>query len=249
MQHAILAAIGMIVITTTWRGLYLNFVKPGLRWWLILAGAVVLAMGIYGVLTEDAAPPKAGASPDSAPEQAEEPADIHSHHGPRIGWLLLVPFLVMSVLAPPSLGAFSAERDTGAVRTTSAQVATLPRLPATTAPVPMTLGDFSVRAVFDQGRTLKTNRVRLVGFVSARPTGGTGPNWYLTRMAMSCCAADGYAIKIDVRGGGRDLPKNAWLAVTGRWVHSAGRLDEPGTLAALQIESVQAVNKPAQPYE
>jgi uncharacterized repeat protein (TIGR03943 family) len=112
----------------------------------------------------------------------------------------------------------------------------------------MTLGDYSVRAVFDAGRTLRANRVRLVGFVSSRRAGGTGPSWYLTRMAMSCCAADGYAIKIDVRGGDR-LPNDTWVAVDGHWVKSAGSVDAPDTLAALQIESMQTVTAPAQAYE
>jgi hypothetical protein len=53
MQHAILAGIGIIAIHTAWGGLYLNFVKPGLRWWLLAPGAVVLAMGIYGTFTDD----------------------------------------------------------------------------------------------------------------------------------------------------------------------------------------------------
>jgi uncharacterized repeat protein (TIGR03943 family) len=112
----------------------------------------------------------------------------------------------------------------------------------------MTLGEYSVRAVFEGGKTLTANRVRLVGFVSSRRGVSTGQNWYLTRMAMSCCAADAFAIKIDVRGGDR-LPEDTWVAVTGSWVRSAGSLDAPDTLAALQIESMQAVAKPARPYE
>lgn len=65
---------------------------------------------------------------------------------------------------------------------------------------------------------------------------------------MSCCAADGYASKIDVRGGGR-LPNDTCVAVTGRWVKSAGNIDDRDTLAALQIESTEPVAKPAEPYE
>lgn len=242
MQHLILASVGGIAITTAWGGLYLNFVKPGLRWWLIAAGAVVLAMGVYGVLTDDEAPSKGDQ------EDGEDPDAHEAHHGPRIGWLLLMPFVVLSMVVPPPLGAFSAERDSGALRSSSAQDTSLPPLPVTATPVLMNLGDYSVRAVFDEGRTLTANRVRLVGFVSSRRAGRTGPSWYLTRMAMSCCAADGYAIKIDVRGGDR-LPNDTWVAVTGHWVKSAGSVDAPDTLAALQVESMETVTPPAQSYE
>jgi uncharacterized repeat protein (TIGR03943 family) len=242
MQHAILAGIGVIAIRTAWGGLYLNFVKPGLRWWLLAAGAVVLAMGIYGALTDDESMTEGGQ------EDADEP-DVHeAHPGPRIGWLLLVPFLVLSVIVPAPLGAFSAERDSGAMRSTPAADSSLPRLPSTSAPVTMTLGEYSVRAVWEKGKSLTANRVRLVGFVSSRRAGASGQSWYLTRMAMSCCAADAFAIKVDVRGGDR-LPEDTWVAVTGTWVRSAGSLDAPGTLAALQVESMQTVTKPARPYE
>lgn len=37
--------------------------------------------------------------------------------------------------------------------------------------------------------------------------------------------------------------------VAGRWVKAAGRIDAPDTLAALQIESIKTVTKPALPYE
>jgi uncharacterized repeat protein (TIGR03943 family) len=242
MQHIVLATIGVITITTAWGGLYLNFVKPGLRWWLILAGAVVLIMGVHGVLTDDNAPPK------SDPEHVEDLDALQAHHGSRIGWLLLVPFVVLSVIVPPPLGSFSAERDSGALRQSSANGSSLPPLTVGAAPVMMTLGDYSVRAVFDEGRTLQSKRVRLVGFVSSRQVGKSGPSWYLTRMAMSCCAADGYAIKVDVRGGNR-LPDDTWVAITGRWVRSAGSIDVPDTLAALQVESMQTVTAPARTYE
>lgn len=242
MQHAILAGIGIIAIHTAWGGLYLNFVKPGLRWWLLVAGAVVLAMGVYGTFADD------DGTTGRPQEDAGAEGTHQAHHGPRIGWLLLVPFLVLSLIVPAPLGAFSAERDSGALRSAPAPDTSLPRLPTTAEPVTMTLSEYAVRAIWEKGKSLTVNRVRLVGFVSSRRAGQSGQNWYLTRMAMSCCAADSWAIKVDVRGGGR-LPDNTWVAVTGRWVKTAGRIDAPDTLAALQIESMKTVTKPALPYE
>jgi uncharacterized repeat protein (TIGR03943 family) len=242
MQHAVLATVGGIAVTTAWHGLYLNFVKPGLRWWLIAAGGVVLVMGLYGMLTEDEVPANDGHKVSQDPG-ADEP-----HHGPRIGWLLLLPFLVLSLIVPPALGSYSAERDSGALRKGPLAEASFPRLPITDAPVTMRLSEYSSRAVFERGKSLKANRVRLIGFVSSRPAGQAGPSWYLTRMAMSCCAADGYAIKVDVRGQ-KALPNDTWVAVTGHWVPSASRVDDPNALAALQVESLQTVARPAEVYE
>lgn len=241
MQHAVLATVGGVAVSTAWGGLYLNFVKPGLRWWLIAAGGLVLAMGIYGVLTDDA-------SAKSGPENQDSQDGHGAHHGPRIGWLLLLPFVVLTLIVPPPLGAFSAERDSGALRSQPEPDTSMPPLPVTNTPVTMTLSEYAGRAVNEGGKSLKQNRVRLVGFVSTRRGGRAGQDWYLTRMAMSCCAADGYAIKIDVRGGDR-LPNDSWVAVTGNWVKSAGRVEDSDTLAALQIESMQTVARPARPYE
>jgi len=238
-QDGILVAIGGTAITTVWSGLYLNFVKPGLRWWLIAAGAVVLVMGVYGVFTDDEAPSKG----------AQQDRGVHGdHHGPRVGWLLLLPFLVVSMIVPAPLGAFSAERDSGAMPSTRAPDVSLPPLPATSAPVTMALGEFWVRAIFEKGKSLSRNRVRLVGFVSSRRAGSTGPGWYLTRMAIACCAADAWAIKVDVRGGDR-LPDDTWVAVTGNWFRGAGSLGASEALPALQIESMRTVTKPRDPYE
>jgi uncharacterized repeat protein (TIGR03943 family) len=257
MQNAILVGIGIIAVQTAWGGLYLNFVKPGLRWWLLAAGAVVMAMGTYGTFTDDDGTAENATGKNTAAENTAaenntaeniradaEHEDTHmAHHGPRIGWLLLVPFVVLSVVVPPSLGAFAAERDSGALRSAPAPDTFLPNLPITSAPVTMTLSEYAVRAVWEKGRSLTTHRVRLVGFASARRAGSTGQTWYLTRMALSCCAADAWAIKIDVRGG-ESLPEDTWVTVTGSWVKSAGSVDAPDTLAALQIESMQTVANP-----
>lgn len=90
--------------------------------------------------------------------------------------LLLLPFLALSLIVPAPLGAFSAERDGGSLRQPPPPDTWLPPLPATTAPVTMTLTEYSERAVFEKGKSLAARRVRLVGFVSRR-AGSNGTGW------------------------------------------------------------------------
>jgi uncharacterized repeat protein (TIGR03943 family) len=81
--------------------------------------------------------------------------------------------------------------------------------------------------------------------VSRRPTGG----YYLTRMVITCCAADAYEVKIDVLGpkaGGYSA--NTWLKVTGQFVPGVdGNPDELITL--LKATGVRRIQPPHNPYD
>jgi uncharacterized membrane protein YcgQ (UPF0703/DUF1980 family) len=67
-------------------------------------------------------------------------------------------------------------------------------------------------------------------------------------MALSCCAADGYAIKVDVVGGER-LPDDTWIEVVGRWRPTPADVDPDKALAIIEIASMRQTAKPANPYE
>jgi uncharacterized repeat protein (TIGR03943 family) len=261
-QSSLVAVIGIVTATATLNGLFLNFVKPGLRWPLLAASVALLAIGAYGLLADhasDDAHPEHDAKdplPDPGPEVDGEfrptgqpghlVASGHGHTGgPRIGWLLVVPFLLLGVVAPPPLGAFSAQQDSGLLRNVKS-AAGLPALPASSGPITLSLSEYSARALYDASKPLRGRTVRLTGFVSGRE-GGEG--WALTRMALSCCAADGYAIKVDVRGGQR-LPNNTWLEVVGTWEPTPRSTDpaDPG-LPVVRIDSMTKVPAPANPYE
>jgi uncharacterized repeat protein (TIGR03943 family) len=235
-QAGLLVIIGLIALTAAVNGLYLNFVKPGLRIPLVFAGLVLVALGAYGLLMPTR--PR-GTFTDRGPQVG------HDHgRGPRVGWLLVVPFLILGVVVPPPLGSFSAQQDSGQLRST-AVAEDLAALDSGPEPVPMSLGEYSARALFDEGKSLQGRRVRLTGFVS---TVDHGTGWALTRMALSCCAADGYAIKVDVIGGER-LPDDTWLEVVGTWQPTPADADPASALAVLRIEEMRTVKTPAQPYE
>ena len=108
--------------------------------------------------------------------------------------LQALTFLVLGFVVPPPLGSYAAERDDGTVRSQPSTLDYSSELPP--GDVELTLTDYHMRALFDDGSTLQGRTVSLVGFVSASDSGG---EWSLTRMKLSCCAADAYAVKVDVR--------------------------------------------------
>ena len=230
-QRGLLMVIGVIAALAAVNGLYLNFVKPSLRVPLLLASAVLLLLGAHDVAQRRG---------DDGPEHG---ADGHDHggRGPRVGWLLVVPFLLLGVVVPPPLGSWSATEDTGLITVSSAEG--LGPLPEGD-PADLTLAEFQGRALFDPDRSLQGRTVRLVGFASP----GTGGEWLLTRMSLNCCAADGFAVKVRVAG----VPAVAddeWVRVTGTWRPAPIAAPESQELPVLEVRDLIRIPMPENPYE
>lgn len=255
-QNGIVAIIGVIAITATLNGLYLNFVKPGLQIPLLLSGALLVLIALHGTYAAEwrRRPPAHSVRGQAAGgEDAQDAEDAaEHHHHPRIGWLLLVPFLVLGVATPPPLGSYAARNDSGLVSTVQSAEGLSELSSAET--VSISLGEYSARAMFDDAATLEPKTFRLQGFVAAA---GSHDGWTLTRMALNCCAADGYAIKVDVRGGDQ-LEDDTWLEVEGTWVPTPGSPAAGATevgpagvtaLPILQITSMRPIDQPANPYD
>src|SRR4051812_45888602 len=82
-------------------GTYVRYVKTGLGPYLLAAGAVLAAVGLAGVIeTVRARRVGSNHSGDHA----------HQHGRFDVAWLLLVPMLALLLIAPPSLGSYSAAR-------------------------------------------------------------------------------------------------------------------------------------------
>ena len=71
--------------------------------------------------------------------------------------------------------------------------------------------------------------------------------WYLTRIMITCCAADSRSYLVAVDGGGRPPVANTWQRVTGTWVASPPVDGRP--TAWIAATAVTAVPAPAEPYE
>ncbi|MFH8465211.1 TIGR03943 family putative permease subunit [Streptomyces sp. NPDC017991] len=233
--------------------LYLRYVKEGLRPYLIVSGAALIALGLLGLLArthedeedeeegEGEGDEDGGESGDEAADPDRSDAHDHDHtRNPRIAWLLTAPALALLLFPPPALGSYSAEREEARVAAQGA--GTFPELPAGD-PLDLTLGAFASRAEWDTGASLTGRTVRLTGFVT-RDDDGT---WSVARLLVTCCAADAQALKVEIRG--EDAPAaDTWVTVTGTW-HPTGK---PGTDAARPVLDAVAVRRttaPSDPYE
>ncbi|MDX6238722.1 MAG: hypothetical protein QOG10_3537 [Kribbellaceae bacterium] len=222
--------VGAAVVQLATSNTYLRYVKPGMRWMLLAAGAILIIMAVADVLADTRKKPQAD--------------DGHGHHGlPRVAWLLLIPVFALLVVDPPALGADAAQRQS--------PVAAKPIAPkgnswlANSAqgdtPVAVAVRDYAVWAVWEKD-SMKGRSFQLTGFV----TPGKNGIWYVSRIGITCCVADGTAFMVEARGQAAP-PKNQWITVTGEWAEPTKRAD--GDVAALTITGVRNVAQPQNPYE
>jgi uncharacterized repeat protein (TIGR03943 family) len=233
----ILVLLGGIIARISLTGDYRNYVKPGLLPLLLIAAAILLAVGAATLWPELARSTKAH------DRTVPDPSAGHEHeHPPGVGWLLLVPVMALALLAPPPLGADAAANAGTAL---SAPTTDFPPLPDGD-PVELTLLDYASRAVFDDGRSLADRRVQLTGFV----THGSAGETFLTRMVISCCAADARPIKVGLAGEVQDdLAADTWLRVVGRYTPTRATDEVNGAaIPYLEVVEVQSTTRPDDPY-
>ena len=253
---------GGVIIRVVVDDAHVNYVKPAMGPWLLLSGVVLLVLGALAVLEvirEDDTPDGHHHAESSADQIQGDPADVlaspshvdgagedefrgqdHGHLGPRAAWALLLPVAAILLVPATPLGSFTANR-IDAFAPAAATDALYPELAGD--PADLSIGDFVARAVWDDGRTLAGQRVRLVGFVS--PDGDQ--DWYLTRLGLACCAADAYAVKVRPLGA-PVFPADTWVQVTGTWAPGGGT-QEPGAIPQIQVESAIPIAVPANPYD
>ncbi|WP_309095237.1 TIGR03943 family putative permease subunit [Streptomyces sp.] len=249
---ALLALVGAAVLRVSlFSELYLRYVQPGLRPYLVVSGVGLVLLGVVAAVSaRTAGQAPSGERQDADPEADDRHGQAHDHdldhdldhaHGPRVAWFLALPALALLLFPPPALGSYSAERE--AAQRAAQGVGTFPELPDGD-PLDLTLGEFGSRAVYDSGRSLRGRTVRLTGFVT-RDADGT---WYVTRLLVSCCAADASAAKAEVRGADAP-PVDTWVTVTGTW-HPEGALGSDAAWPpVLDATSVRQVPQPGNPYE
>lgn len=256
----LLILLGGAIMRISLTDAYINYVKPGMKPYLIASAAVLLILGVMAFIDsirdkqDHHGHDELHDHPDSA-EATSDPMtetgaivvedaildDGHGHGKMRSAWLLILPVAAIFLVAPGPLGAYTASREGASVSApkTGSEVTPLP--PGD--PVPLRLDEFAVRAVWDNGRTLEGRTVEVVGFATPDPEGG----WILTRLALACCAADALATKVKPIGDVPDLPANTWVSVTGRYAPGGGT----GTSDAipwLQVDTIIRIPQPQDPY-
>ncbi|MEU4095838.1 TIGR03943 family protein [Streptomyces sp. NPDC026673] len=239
----LLTGAGLLHITL-FTDLYLRYVQPGLRPLLIASAVVLTVLGIAGAARDGFPFTRRNTHDDHHHDHGPDAGQGHCHDhttGPRIAWLLYVPVLSLIFFAPPALGSYTAGRDDARAASTAA-AGSFPALPGT-GTIDLSLSEFSSRAVWDTSATLRGRTVCLTGFV----TPGEDGTWYLSRLIVSCCAADAQALKVRVHAA-PPPPADTWATVTGTW-HPEGELGTDSATPALDAARVQRIDAPANPYK
>ncbi|MGW7615803.1 TIGR03943 family putative permease subunit [Streptomyces antimycoticus] len=234
-QAIVLFLIGGAVLRAGFTGLYLRYVKAGLRPLLLAAGVVLIAAAVATIWYER--PRTAHADP-----HAEEDDGGHAHREPRVSWLLVLPLFALILVAPPALGSYTAMHTGTALQRPWG----FPALPAGD-PLPLNVADYAGRAVYDHGRSLEHRRIEVTGFVALDAHGAP----YLVRMALNCCAADAQPVKIGLTGRIPPvLQPDTWLQVIGTYTRK--RTTDPvggGAIPYLDVSSSRPVPAPRDPYD
>jgi uncharacterized repeat protein (TIGR03943 family) len=243
LQAMVLLLVGLTSVRLFVTDEYLRFVKPSLGPWLLVVGVAVIVIAVAA----DGYGGDRQAADSSDGETAHVDGDGHGHapgHGPRVGFLLFLPILTVFVVGPPALGAFSAER-TGARE---------PARQSADEPLPdkdsdgyrrTTLEEYASRTYYNIRPSYDGEPVRLIGFALPRREGG----WYLTRISIGCCAADGSPIKVYVRSGAQPPPRGGWVQVDGRGIGELSPELRGKALAEVVADRVTPVPEPPAPYE
>ena len=236
-RSLLLVVLGATAVWLWGSGQALNYVRPGLAPWLLAGGVVV---GLLGLL------PPLGLLGREGTAQADRHGDQHQHRG-RVGWLLLVPVLVVMVVQPAALGSYAVA--SRAAVPGGGHGGFQPLAAPVRGAVPLSMAEFVTRAVRDPDQSLAGVRVRLTGFVA--PSEGQEGGYRLSRFVIFCCAADAEALQAVVRGDPTPRARDQWLEVEGTWQPRppAAEDDPSPPPPALQVDSVRPVAPARPPYE
>jgi uncharacterized repeat protein (TIGR03943 family) len=215
--------VGAMLVKLSIGGAYARYVRAGMGPWILVAGLLLAAVGLVGVV------------------QALRGREAHDHgheHDHRVGWLLLAPVLALLLVTPPSLGSFGVSRSTGVTVTSGGKVFPNLRGPG---PVQVSLLEFDERVADHNGASFVGVPVKLTGFVS-KTSDGTG--FQIARYQIACCAADAVAYAVRVTGTAGSPPaRDQWITVTGIFAKSADGTPE------LRANGLTEIAAPEDPYE
>jgi uncharacterized repeat protein (TIGR03943 family) len=220
-QSLILLLFGAALVRLARTDALLRYVRPAARVPVLYAGLGIVLIAGVSVLRRER----------GAPDQ---------RHGAtsRLGWMVLAPVVAVAVIAPPPLGAQSADRPPTAPPRPGHAFTPL----AGPDPVPIKLVDVVLRAVWDHGRTLRGHSLRVIGFAVRASTEG----FIVARLVITCCAADAEPYDVDVASHGPAPPRGQWVEVTGRFL---GMSPDDAVVPLLRATTIRPIAQPANPYD
>lgn len=204
------------------------FVQQRMRWPLAAATVAMIVLGLVDVVRD---------------LSGTDEENDHRAVGPRVGWLLTAPVLVLIAVAPTSLGAAAADRVDSFEPARPDDLAELPDAD----PFAMRVVDFATAALWDETGALDGRRVILEGIV-VNDTDLDG-GFFLARFLVSCCAADGIPIKIAVHDAEATFADDDWIRATVTVRAPSPEAIEGGYVEVDAIDVVLLDEPPAAPYE
>jgi uncharacterized repeat protein (TIGR03943 family) len=252
-QNVLLVLLGGALIKISATELYLRYVRPASKWYLLTAGVVILMLAATSLL-RDAWLARGGRPVPAHHGHGHDHQHGHGHghghehdHEPHSPWLLLLPVLAIFLVAPPALGADSVQRTAAGNSVTAAagpSSGEFAPLPAGAAPE-LRLSDFVTRAVWDRAGSLAGRDVTLTGFVVHR--GGSAE---LARLVITCCAADARPMVVRLSDGGAapDLPSGSWLRLRARLLPGSATVAD-GYTPSVQVLDAEPIPEPVEAYE
>ncbi|MEM7273149.1 MAG: TIGR03943 family protein [Actinomycetota bacterium] len=251
-RAAVILFVGVVTARLVLSGGFGWFVQQHMRYPLAAAAVALLVFGAYELIGAS----RGTADDDHDPhDQGHDHVDGHHHDhdhgwaGPRVGWLLALPLLVLVTVAPTGLGAEAAARVDAYVPTETDN--RFGPLPDSDGPLEMKVLDFLDRAAWDPEESLNGRTIRLEGLVVNDPEITDG--FKLTRFMVSCCAADGIPLQVTVRGDGPALENDTWVIADVVWTPpEVPYAEQEGPFAVeadlLRVEVVPG-GAPQDPYE
>ena len=234
-RAGLLLALGLIAARLLQSGGYGWFVQQRMFLPLVAATVVLLVFGVYEAI-------------NGAREEQRNPASGRWSVAPVVGWLLLLPLLVLIAVAPTGLGAAAASR-VEAFTPNEQPDRVFPPLDASAGPPQLRVFDFLDRAVWDPEASLEGVPVRLEGLVVNDER--TPDGFMLTRFMVSCCAADGIPLQVAVRGADRSYEDDTWVRAEVIWRSPDVPYSEtegPDVVEA-DVVSITVTDEPGNPYE
>lgn len=230
-QHLVLLLVGLSTAVMLYKGSYLNYVRPALLPWLIIAAAVLVVLGLTGVVFDlrdlrDVAP------------------DGHGHaHQTWLTWVLLIPIALVAFVVPPPIDARGTSPPPVAVRAPAPRP--FPALPAGPAP-DLSLPETVMRAAADSTHSLDGRTITLTGFTVAQ-----AGRVDLGRVVIVCCAADAQLARVHLAGPAAvtvaGQPDDTWMRVTGKIQPGSSHADD-GFVPTMVVTDAVRVDKPKNAY-
>ena len=227
-QHVVLLLVGLSTAVMLVKGTHVNYVRPSLGPWLMIAAAVLILLGLTGVIGE----------------LRHVTDDGHGHaHRAGLTWLLLIPIALLAFVVPPPLDARGTTP--AAVAASAPPPRPFPPLPAGPAPE-VALPEAVMRAAADSAHSLDDRTITLTGFTVHQPNGID-----LGRVVIVCCAADAQLARVHLAGPGSvaasDFPEDTWLRVRGRVQPGSSHADD-GFVPTMVVDDVTRIDKPRNAY-